>query len=135
MARSSWLGPHELLQLDHWARLIVEAFGEVPYLVGSCARGEPFRDVDVRLMLDAEQFAAITTGGNETCVRVLNIAFTEWAKHVTGLPVDFQFQEANAANEEYGDQIRNPLGLRWEDARIPSRTTARAAREPIQEAQ
>lgn len=104
--RGTTLSPQELFVLDQWGRQLREAFGQTPYLVGSVERGENWRDVDVRMILP---WPVETMSG--VAVYTLNIAVATWGKHVTGLPIDFQFQ-AEEAFHSYDGQTRNPLGGR-----------------------
>jgi len=112
--RASSLSPSEVFILRQWGATLRACFGEMPYLVGSVERGEAWRDVDIRIMLregdpllaDADRWPRHS--GRMTA---LNVAISVWGQHVTGLPIDFQFQERVAANDEYGDQPRNPIGM------------------------
>lgn len=108
--RGTTLGPPERYLIEQWGRMLREAFGEHAYLVGSVARGEPWRDVDVRFLLDAEEFDRLTGGGDPLRLQALNVAISLWGQHMTGLPIDFQFQEAGAANAEF-DGVRSALGI------------------------
>lgn len=104
--RATALGPQEIFVLDQWGRQLWEAFGETPYLVGSTVRGEAlWRDVDVR-MIDP-----LRLGNRPLAMRTLNVSLSLWARSVTGLPVDFQFQPASEFHS-YDGQPRNPLGTR-----------------------
>lgn len=105
MTRAMSIGPHDTFLLDQWGRQLAEAFGETPVLVGSAARAEPFRDVDVR-MLGAWAHAK----ARPAKVRALNLSVTLWGRHVTGLPIDFQFQTRKAFEAE--DGVRHTLGGR-----------------------
>lgn len=107
--RASSLGPTEMYLLNQWAAALKAAFGEVAVLVGSVARAEPWRDVDVRMMLDTDRLNDLTSG-EEAQLQALNVAFTLWGQHVTGLPIDFQFQDFDEANAEY-DGERIPIGI------------------------
>lgn len=110
--RSTLLTTVQLYNLDTACRLISRAFkGGPPYLVGTAGVGaaESYRDVDVRLMLDDEEFA-------ETCPtrerwELLSLAISALLTERTGLPVDFQIQRTAEANERFGDRPRNPLGM------------------------
>lgn len=104
--RASSLSPQDMLLLRNWGQDLFRAFGETPYLVGSAARAESYRDVDVRLMMDDDQFALLT--GNTQRLDALNLAFTLWGRMVTGLPIDFQFQDTTTTNDEHNG-IRNAL--------------------------
>lgn len=107
--RTDQLTTTEMYNLDNACRLISRAFGdECPYLVGTAGFGEgPYRDVDVRLMLDADDFAAVCP----TLARweLLCIAIGAYLSERTGLPVDFQIQRADIANERFSGS-RNPGG-------------------------
>jgi hypothetical protein len=91
-----------MYRLDMACTAIHEAFvdGRGPltglYLVGSAVKGDNSagrRDVDVRLMLDAPEYAALVDT-------------------IGGLPIDFQIQQTQEANEKHGGAYRNPLGCR-----------------------
>ena len=53
--------PHTTL-LEAFGQWIYDAFGETAYQVGSSTTGKTWRDVDVRLILDDEQFHALFPG-------------------------------------------------------------------------
>lgn len=104
--RATALGPTETYLLRQWGRQLREAFGEMPYLVGSVVRDEAWRDVDVRLMLpDGDPLLA-----HPLRLAAMNVAITVWGQRVTGLPIDFQFQAITAANAEF-DGVRHPIGI------------------------
>jgi hypothetical protein len=111
-ARTDLLTTTELYHLDQACQVISRAFGgQCPYLVGTAGVGgaESYRDVDVRLMLDDEQFA-------EACPtrerwELLCLAIGVYLSSRTGLPVDFQLQRKGEALEKFGDRPRNPVGL------------------------
>lgn len=104
--RSTSLGPHDIFLLDQWGRQLYEAFGSTPYLVGSVEHGKvDYRDVDVR-MLDP-----LKLGNRSLARRTLNVAVSLWGRHVTALPIDFQFQAASEFHG-YDSEGRNPLGTR-----------------------
>jgi hypothetical protein len=61
-ARTALLTTMELYYLDQACQLVSKAFGgRPPYLVGTAGVGgaDSYRDVDVRLMLDDDEFAAV----------------------------------------------------------------------------
>jgi hypothetical protein len=97
--------------LDQWGRQVTEAFGDCPYLVGSVARAEPFRDVDVRMQLSGRLRQALADPPSR--LRVVNLGLTLWGRQVTTLPIDFQFQPADEFHS-YDGEVRNPLGGRSE---------------------
>jgi hypothetical protein len=110
--RSGLLTTTELYHLDQACRLIGRAFGgEHPYLVGSAGAGNdgtPYRDVDVRLMLDDDEFAAACPTRERWELLCLSVG--AYLRDRTGLPVDFQVQRASEANARHGGP-RNPLGM------------------------
>ena len=109
-ARTDLLTTVELYNLDAACRIIRRAFGGPPYLVGTAGVGgaDTYRDVDVRLMLDDEQFAAVCP--DLARWELLCLAISAYLRDRTGLPIDFQIQRTREANERYGDRMRNPLG-------------------------
>lgn len=110
--------------LNMACRLLAEAFGHCIYLVGSSTERPDYRDVDVRCMLDPATFDAMfpgalanhdKTGRINARLLAANLAFSAYLSQQSSLPVDFQFQHCDRANEEYGDRPRNPMGLeRWQ---------------------
>ena len=118
---STGLSPRQMHRLDLACMPIREAFvndkGPMTglYLVGSAVKGDNSagqRDVDVRLMLDAPQYAALVDAVGIEAVRVLGIAIADHLASMSGLPIDFQIQQTQAANDLHGGGYRNPLGCR-----------------------
>jgi hypothetical protein len=110
--RTDLLTTTEMFHLDQACQLITKAFGgECPYLVGTAGLGgaSSYRDVDVRLMLDDDEFAAACPTRERW--ELLCLSVSAYLSTRTGLPVDFQVQSTSAANELYGDKPRNPLGM------------------------
>lgn len=107
------------LMLNAWGTLVEDAFGETPFLVGSATQSKTWRDVDVRVMLDDEQWNRILpgvpteNGAGFVFPRwsALCMAVSAWGQQFTGLPIDFQFQPVEHANARYRG-IRDPLGIR-----------------------
>ena len=110
------------ITLNLFGRLVRDAFpGAIPYLVGSAARGKEWRDVDVRLMVTADQYERWVGEGwrssspnHEAATEpnyfdamqenskvnsmptgrrrtAVTLAFAELGRQMTGMPVDFQF--------------------------------------------
>jgi hypothetical protein len=50
------------IQLDGFGQFVADAFGHIPYHVGSSTRGKKWGDVDVRLILLDEHFDALSRG-------------------------------------------------------------------------
>lgn len=109
--RTGLLTTTEMSNLDSACILIRKAFGGPAYLVGSAGIGcgETYRDVDVRLILDDAEFAAACPTRERW--ELLCLAISTYLRERTGLPVDFQVQSAKIANERFGDQSRNLLGM------------------------
>lgn len=107
--RATSLSPPERLLLEQWGAQLRNAVGEYPYLVGSVARGEDWRDVDVRLIVSNEGYAKLTEG-RPYLVAALNLAISLWGQRATGLPIDFQLQAESYANEKHNG-VRSALGL------------------------
>lgn len=109
--RTDLLTTVELYNLDVACQIIRKAFGRPPYLVGTAGVGgaDTYRDVDVRLMLDDEEFAEVCP--SRARWELLCLAISAYLRERTGLPVDFQVQSTSIANERYGEKPRNPLGM------------------------
>lgn len=115
MKRANFIGAPEFFNLNHACQALTEAFGYNIYLVGSALERRDFRDVDVRCILDDEDFARLFPAcGNapQHCASwsLLSAAISEWLRARTGLPIDFQFQAQTKANAE-NDGPRSALGL------------------------
>jgi hypothetical protein len=116
--RSDLLTTTELYHLDQACQVISKAFdGEHPYLVGTAGYGDAgsYRDVDVRLMLDDDEFTAVCPTRERWELLCLSIG--AYLASRTGLPIDFQIQAASVANDKHG-KPRNPLGMGGAAARI-----------------
>lgn len=102
------------IYLNLFGRVIFDAFGSYPFLVGSATTTKQWRDIDVRLILDDETFERIV--GKPTKPEIANrrwfamtAAFSELGRKMTGLPIDFQIQQMTQANDEYPHQHRCAL--------------------------
>lgn len=109
------VGMPAALYLHEFGSQVWHAFGDMPYHVGSSlSQKSGWRDVDVRLILDDETYAAMGLGDpahphqNGKWV-ALTLAFSELGRKMTGLPVDFQIQQRSYANE-HCDGPRSALG-------------------------
>jgi hypothetical protein len=105
------------LLLHEFGSQVWHAFGTPPYHVGSSLMNKTWRDVDVRLMLSDEAYAAWGLGDpryphtNGKWV-ALCLAFSALGQQMTILPIDFQIQQQSHANAEYDQQHpRSALGL------------------------
>ena len=103
MTRANHLLISDHALLRSWARDVRRMFDEMPYLVGSCIERPDFRDVDVRIMMAGDDYSTPFWKG-------VNLAVSLWGQKVTGLPIDFQVQQTDAANAEFTGP-RHALGL------------------------
>jgi hypothetical protein len=102
------------LLLDAFGSQVWSAFGTPPYLVGSALHSKTWRDVDVRVILDDDEYKALGLGEPNDTHRngkwvALCLAFSALGKAMTGLPIDFQIQQCTAANKEF-DGNRSVIG-------------------------
>lgn len=95
--------------LCDWAKLVVELFnGTMCYQVGSSTTDEPHRDIDIRTMLETADF---NTLNGQLNIDRFNLAVSLWGQKVTGLPIDFQVQDREWANDKYPGKHRNAVGM------------------------
>lgn len=91
--------------LHKFGVIIRDYFGHVPYHVGSSLKTKDWRDVDVRLILPDDEFAALfgTPQSAEINPKLaaITLAFSALGSQMTGLPIDFQIQPQTWANEKY----------------------------------
>lgn len=108
------VGMPAALHLDAFGREIDDAFGHLPYLVGTAATGKTWRDVDVRLILPDDEFEQlfppVPRDQPDGRWGLICAAISELARQRTGLPVDFQIQRQSYANDRYPG-VRQALGL------------------------
>lgn len=110
------VGMPAALLLEEFGNQVWHAFGTPPYLVGSALAGKVWRDVDIRLILDDETYAALGLGDpkfphHNGKWAALCLAFSALGKQMTGLPIDFQIQEQTYANAAFEKQPRSALGM------------------------
>lgn len=119
------IGPHQHLLLDQFGQLVYAAWGAVGYRVGSSVRdGETWRDIDIRVMLDTQdwerRFQRSSDSGDEVIHesrhrhpgwRAEMLAWATLGERITGLPIDFQVEQADWANEAFPTEPRNPIGF------------------------
>jgi hypothetical protein len=115
-AKATYVGAPAIFALEQCCQHINEAFdGFGCYLVGSALKRQDWRDVDVRLIMSDEDFAALFPDARQHWEGdprwlLLTVAISQWLSGQTGLPVDFQFQPQTHANERHPGQ-RSALGL------------------------
>ena len=106
------IGQPQGMLLNEFGERCRAAFGVVAYHVGSSLsavgdKTKAWRDVDVRVMLDDEEWERMGLGSPDNPHpnakwRALCIVFSEHGRHMTGLPIDFQLQQRTHANANYG---------------------------------
>lgn len=101
----------EMYRLNAASRTVRAAVDGVGLmLVGSSLTRQDYRDVDLRMILFDEDFAARFP--NSGWLMLANAAMSDWLATTTGLPIDFQFQSMTEANSpEHDGKGRHPLGL------------------------
>lgn len=116
--RLSSLGPSQSSVLGMFGRVVRDAWQATPYQVGSSLRdGEIPRDIDVRVMIPEVEFRLRFPGTpperRHVCAqwRAHMMVWSEWGRHLTGLPIDFQVEPVEDANERFPDERRQPIGL------------------------
>lgn len=119
--KAVYIGAPACFALEEACRHVAEAFGAYRgvagiYVVGSCLERPDWRDIDVRLIMEDADFAALfPNAGNhwEHDARwlLLTVAISERLSRQTGLPIDFQFQPQTHANKCHKGR-RNAIGFR-----------------------
>lgn len=114
--RADYLPPQSLFGLHSAAHEVRKSYDSLGvYLVGSCLARKDYRDVDVRCIMrddDFEREFPKDANGHRPKWMLTCLSLSAWFRHVTGLPVDFQFQKQTLANERYPSRAhpRNALG-------------------------
>lgn len=109
--RGCGLDTHDLHMLDFACTQVSAAFGFASvYLVGTAAVSHDYRDVDVRAIIDDDEFDALFATRPQLW-GLLCLTVTRYLRSLTGLPVDFQVQRRTEANEKH-EGVRIPLGKR-----------------------
>jgi hypothetical protein len=108
--RKSFLTTAEFALLNDACVPVTAAFGGPPYLVGSVNETPEYRDVDLRVILDDDEFDHLFDGKILLWSLVCQ-AIGHYLRNVTGLPIDFQIQRMSQANVKFPDGPRNPMGF------------------------
>ena len=108
---ASYLTTVDFARLNHGCLVVTEAFGwGTTFLVGSVLEGDLFRDVDVRTILDDDEFDALFHG-RVFFWSLVCLSIGTYLRQVTGLSIDYQIQRRTEANEKHSG-IRNPIGTK-----------------------
>lgn len=117
-----YVGAPAIFRLELACKPINRAFGGFGcYLVGSALERADWRDIDVRYLMEDEEFTKLfpDAGFPEDGGRwefddrwlLMTVAIADLLKMQTGLPIDFQFQPQTFANKKFAGRPRNALGL------------------------
>lgn len=115
---------------------IRQGFGHIPYQVGSSlTEKRGWRDVDVRLILPDDEYAAcfgdpFTPAHDGLRLMSWNLAWSMLGRHMTRLPIDFQIQQQTIANDEF-DGPRGALMIVPADIRHPAPEDDKARLEAL----
>jgi hypothetical protein len=115
--KANYIGAPACFLLEQAAQHVAAAFGGYGlYQVGSSLERADWRDVDLRYILDDEEFARLFPDAGEHWEfdprwLLLTTSISAWLSKQTGLPIDFQFQPQAHANERHS-KPRNALGIR-----------------------
>jgi hypothetical protein len=118
------LQPHESaigqpagMYLGLFGHILCDVFGYSAYQVGSSLGSRDYRDVDVRVILGDEEFAAMfgtakfpLSACDDGKWKGICMAFSALGCRITGLPIDFQVQPQTWANE-HNDGPRNCITI------------------------
>jgi hypothetical protein len=117
--------------LNEYGRMLHQAFGCYPFLVGSALERKDPRDIDVRIVLDDARYERLV-GRLGECDRagtrwaMLCAAFSALGRQVTGLPIDFQLKtRASAAPEAAYPRLPFGTTAAWSDVYDPLDTPER----------
>lgn len=110
--RHHWLHITQHRMLNDWCCVVNEMFSSDAtfgcYLVGGVLTDQHYSDVDIRLIMPDDIYAARYDDKKR---KYLNLAVSLWGQKVTGLPIDFQIQPQSLANERYpGAARRQAIG-------------------------
>ena len=115
--KSIYIGAPACFSLELALQHVSDAFGHFNcYVVGSSLERQDWRDVDIRFIMDDEDFAKEFPNAGQHWESdpkwlLLTVSISEWLSKQTGLPVDFQFQPQTHANKVHPG-VRSAIGLR-----------------------
>lgn len=115
--KANYVGAPAIFALEVACQEITRAFNVSYgcYLVGSCLKRPDWRDVDVRFILADDEFERLFPGAMPCWEQdprwlLLTVSISEHLSKLTGLPIDFQFQQQTHANEKH-DGERHSIGM------------------------
>lgn len=122
----SYVGAPGVFALEEECKKINDAFGDYGcFLVGSALNSPNHRDVDVRFIMEDDEFHALFPGLSRSEIErgaaiwefdprwtLINTSISERMSRITRLPIDFQIHPMTWANAR-NDGPRHALGLRF----------------------
>lgn len=107
-----YVGQPGMHRLDAWGAMLKNVFGVYPMLVGSAVVSREWRDIDVVVVLGRDEFYGWTgsMAGAGWRFNAICTSFSLWGKEMTGLPIDFKLQFADAAALTFKGRPRHVLG-------------------------
>lgn len=119
----NYIGAPATFALELACKHLNRAFPGRCYVVGSVLQGPGHRDVDVRLMMNDEEFMKLFpdvhnlqgTWEFDTRWLLMTVQTSQWLSQQTGLNIDFQFQPSSWGNSQHGgpNKPRHPVGLTY----------------------
>lgn len=127
--KASYVGVPAIFELQMACHVLVKAYNTTIYHVGSSLERADWRDVDLVMILDDEEFerefpnAPLHSASWELDPKwlVLTVSISKWLTEKSGVPVDFKFQPMTFANEHHQGP-RNSIGryIKNDHERTPS---------------
>jgi hypothetical protein len=113
--KANYIGAPAIFILESACQQINKAFGGKCYLVGSAIQCADWRDIDIRFIMEDNEFANLFPDAGqhwEQDIRwlLLTILISKELSKCCGHPVDFQFQPRTHANERHNGP-RHALGM------------------------
>lgn len=119
--KALYIGAPACFKLELACQHLTRAFGECCYIVGSVTERSDWRDVDIVMILDDDDFQRQFPDTNaqgqawefDPKWLLMSVAISDWLSSQTGLPVDFKFQPRTRANATHKGK-RFAIGLSFE---------------------
>jgi len=105
-----------MLDLHMACQLLNQAFGGWnTFLVGSVLTTPDYRDVDVRSLLEDEDyiriFGSLEATHHDPLYRLMSATISHWLSSHTGLEIDWQPQPISVSHRDHGDEKRQSVGI------------------------
>ncbi len=116
--KASYVGVPAIFELRMACNHLEKGFAGETYLVGSSLVKPSWRDVDIVMIMDDEDFEKeFPNAGSKDCRwefdpkwLVMTCSISKWLSEKTGLPIDFKFQPQTWANEHHNGR-RAGIGM------------------------